>query len=976
MATKTSKAKARSGKGKADTHALVIVESPTKADTIRKYLGDGFRVEASVGHIRDLVDKKSQLSARDKRREAAWVKYGVNIENGFEPLEEIYRVPPDKKRQIDLLKRELADVDTLYLATDDDREGEAISWHLLEELKPKVPVKRLVFREITKSAIAAALADPREVDMDLVNAQRTRRIVDRLFGWDVSQVLWRKIKGGLSAGRVQSVALRLLVERERERIAFESTAYWDLRAKLEKAGDTAGPFDATLTHVGDRRVASSRDFDGTTGALKNPGVLILDETAARSLAERLLRHTPVVAKREVKPQTLRPSPPFTTSTLQQEANRKLRYSARRTMSLAQRLYEQGYITYMRTDSTRLSSQALDASRKTIRERFGTDYVPSSPRFYATKSKGAQEAHEAIRPAGESFTPPAVVRKKLDEASARLYELIWSRTLASQMKDAKVEQTSVDIQVDDARFRASGRTVVFPGYLAAVGTSRGSDEKILPTMAAGDALGWAATKEDGEASATALRAAGHSTRPPSRLNDATLVRALEERGIGRPSTYASIIQALLDRTYAFRRGGSSLVPTFLGMAVVQLLEAHMPHLVDYGFTREMEDRLDAIAQGDEAVGAYLRGFYRDGFAELGSGGGPVRGLVPLLEDVKDRIDPAVASGIEVGRREDGTALEVRIGRYGTFVRAGEQTATVPDEIAPDELTAEKIEELVATRARAEAPIGVDPDSGENVYVRNGRFGWYIQRGEQGEGLDPQRVSLSKGMEAETMTLQTALAQLALPRDLGKHPDNGEPVIAAVGRYGDFIRCGTETRSLQPGTLAAQISLDDAVALLRQPKARGGRQMLREIGKRESDGATIAIWTGRWGPYVTDGKLNKTLGEIDPAGIDMARAQVLLEEAERKKFGTLLGKHPKEKDREVRLMDGRFGAYVTDGAFNASVPKGTETEEVDLITAVELLETRGKPVKKRGRGGSRATRKPAAKKKPTKRKSTAKKATKKD
>lgn len=941
---------------------LVIVESPTKANTIRKYLGDGYEVQASVGHVRDLVTRKTDLPARDKRRDQAWVNYGVNIENGFAPLEEIYRVPPTKKAQIDTLKRALAEADELYLATDDDREGEAISWHLIEELKPKVPVHRLVFREITQAAIKRALDSTRDLDMDLVNAQRTRRVVDRLYGWDVSQVLWRKIKPGLSAGRVQSVALRLLAERENERIAFLVSEYWDLSAQLGKHGDPQD-FTANLLRVGDRRVATSRDFDATTGELTAKNVVVLDGPAAHALVESLADAPATVISREVKPLKQRPAAPFTTSTLQQEANRRLKFPAGKTMRVAQGLYEKGFITYMRTDSTTLSQQAIGAARAEISERHGAAYLPAAPRLYATKDRNAQEAHEAIRPAGDTFTHPDDARGRLAPDEYRLYDLIWRRTVASQMNDARLEQTVVDIKIAAATFRASGRTVVFDGFFAVTKVATDGDQPNLPIMAADEAL-----ERRGEA---AIQPREHHTRPPARLNDASLVRSLEEKGIGRPSTYATIIQHLLDRGYCFRRG-NMLVPTFMGMVVVRMLMAHMPHLVDYNFTAEMEARLDAIARGDADYAAYLRGFYSDGFADLEGG---VKGLTALIADVRDAIDPAQASGVSIGEH-DGALVEVRIGRYGTFLRIGEATASVPDDQAPDELDVARAIELVAERARADAPIGVDGD-GVEVFLKNGRYGWYVQFGRGGkDDAKPKMASLSKGMEPGQVTLELALRQLGLPRDIGTHPESGKPVTAHVGRYGDYVRVGEQSASLTAGVFAIDCTVQDAIAAMANKRTRSGREQLRVIGQRPSDNAEIALWNGRYGPYVSDGKFNKTLGEIDPDTVDLDAAIKLLIEAELAKTGRLLGINP-ANDAEVRLLDGRFGPYVTDGSLNASLPRGMDKDEVDLGLGLERLASHGKPVKKRG---ARGAKKPAGKttaatkvKAAAKKKATAKKTT---
>lgn len=923
-------------------NVLVIVESPTKANTIRKFLGDGYEVEASVGHVRDLVERKTDLPEGDPRRDQKWIKYGVNTENGFETLEEVYLVPPQKARQVALLKQALKRADQLFLATDDDREGEAISWHLAEELKPKIPIHRLVFHEITKEAIAAALAHPRQLDVNLVSAQRTRRVIDRLYGWDVSEVLWRKIKPGLSAGRVQSVALRLLVERERERIAFVKADWSSVHANLLKGKEG---FDAHLTQVGGQRVATGKDFDAATGQPR-AGVLVLDQAGSEALVARLQTAAAVVQQVETKPQTLRPAPPFTTSTLQQEANRKLRWSARQTMQTAQRLYENGHITYMRTDSVTLSTQAIDAARHLIAEQYGAAYLPAKPRLYQTKVANAQEAHEAIRPAGTRFSSPGDVAAQVSNDEARLYDLIWKRTVASQMADAQVEQTSVDLAVQPgdrgpaALLRASGRVTRFAGFLKAY--VEGSDDPeatladrddALPALAVGDVLNWGDPP---------LHAQHHTTQPPARLSDATLVKALEEKGIGRPSTYAAILQNLLDKVYCFRKG-QALVPTFMGMAVVTMIETHMPHLVDYAFTARMEERLDRIATGEDDVTAYLRGFYTDG---LDFGGQHVAGLRPLLTEVRDHIDPQQASSVTL--QHPGQApLVVRIGKYGTFVRLGEKTATVPDDVAPDELTLARAEALIEQKAKGDAPLGSDPESGRPVYLKNGRFGWFLQLGAMDEPVeDRKNVSLSKGMEPDTVDLTLALRQLTLPKVLGTDAATKQPVTAHAGRYGDYVQLGEERRNLTPGRFAVDATLDEALALLAKPKSRGGREHLRDIGQT-AEGVTVAVWSGRFGPYVTDGARNATIKVSDLDSIELAKALELLAAADKARTGDVLGTDP-QSNQPVRLLSGRFGPYVTNGAVNASLARGTQPEEINLEMALDRLRHFGKPAKTKGKG----------------------------
>ena len=918
--------------------SLVIVESPTKAATIRKYLGQGYDVQASVGHIRDLVERKSDLPEGDPRRDEKWVKYGVNTSNHFETLDEIYVVPKDKERQVAALRKAMHGIDTLFLATDDDREGEAISWHLLEVLKPKVEIRRLVFHEITREAIQRALESPRPLDEDLVSAQRTRRVVDRLYGWDVSEVLWRKIKPGLSAGRVQSVALRLLVERERERMAFVSADWASLHALLS-ANDSG--FDAALVALGDQKVAAGKDFDPTTGKLTR-GLVHLDITTAERLCAQLAGRTVQVERVETKPQTLRPSPPFTTSTLQQEANRKLRWAARQTMQVAQRLYESGYITYMRTDSVNLSTEAIAAARGLIAEQYGQAYVPAEPRRFKNHVANAQEAHEAIRPAGSQFAAFTEVAQAVGPAEARLYELIWKRTVASQMADAQVEQTSVDISVDHALFRTTGRVTRFAGFLKAY--VEGSDDPeqaladrdtTLPPLVKGQRLQWGRPP---------LRAANHTTQPPSRLSDAALIKALEEKGIGRPSTYAAILQGLLDKQYSFRKA-QALVPTFMGMAVVRMLEEHMPHLVDYAFTAKMESRLDRIASGHDDSAAYLCGFYESGFEQDGT---KIAGLQPLLASVRDKIDPSVASAIVIGTTDDGQGVAVRIGRFGTFVKVGERTANVPDDQEPDQMTVARALDLVEQKGKADAPLGHDPTTAKPIFLRNGRFGWFLQLGATTDGDERKNASLSKGMEPQQITVELALRQLALPRELGK--EAGVVVTAHVGRYGDYVQRGEDRRNLPPSLWAIDADFALAVALLAKPRAKNGSEQLRELGNHE--GKTVSLWNGRYGLYVTDGSGNASLkANANADAMDLAQALAMLAAKQQATAGKVLGTDP-DNGQPVRLIDGRFGPYLTNGASNASLVRGTATDDVSLELALDRLRHFGKPVKA-GKGKRRPT-----------------------
>ncbi|MDJ0520544.1 MAG: type I DNA topoisomerase [Planctomycetota bacterium] len=842
---KTSARKAKNGK------QLVIVESPAKAKTIGKFLGSDYEVQASIGHVRDLPSTRSELT--DKQRENKYSALGVDLEDDFRPM---YVIPPGKREQIRNLKAALKDAPALWLATDEDREGESISWHLLEVLKPKVPVHRLVFHEITNRAIKQALDTPREIDANLVRAQESRRILDRLFGYEVSPVLWRKIRPKLSAGRVQSVALRLLVEREMERIAFEPSEWWDIDALFATRGDEAAPFEALLRRLGDQPVAASGDFDRTTGKLAKDNVRVLGEKDAHALAERLAGKTAVVQDVEEKEFKERPAPPFTTSTLQQEAGRKLRYSSRRAMSLAQQLYENGLITYMRTDSTALSTQAVDAARGLIGERYGAAYLPESPRTYKTKVKNAQEAHEAIRPAGSRFASIDEVRASQGADAARLYELIWKRTVASQMTDARGKRVVVRVAVDDALFRASGKTIEFPGFRRAY--VEGSDdpaaelaeqESLLPPLTPGQEL-----------DVRQLEPKGHTTQPPARYTEASIVKALDQRGIGRPSTWASIIQVLLDREYAFRKGGRTLVPSFTAFAVVRMLKESFGRLLSYDFTASMEDDLDAISRGEMDRIEYLKRFY--------SGNGHP-GLHQLVQKGLDTIDPREVCSFPLGEA-GGRTIEVRVGKYGLFVSDGEQNASLREDIVPDELTAEAALEMIEVAARGPQALGNCPETGKPVYAKSGRFGPYVQLGDPVEGSKekPKMVSLLEGMSLETMDLATALRLLELPRDLGEHPEDEEKkhVFAHLGRYGPYVKWGTESRSIPAEINLLDIELAAAVALLKAPRRRRGQRApaapLKELGEHPVSGEPLKILDGRWGPYVTDGTVNASLPKSVP------------------------------------------------------------------------------------------------------------------
>jgi DNA topoisomerase-1 len=856
---------------------LVIVESPAKARTIAGYLGPEFVVESSVGHIRDLPDSAAEVP--EKYKGEPWARLGVDVEHGFEPL---YVVDPDKKKTVAQLRKELADADELLLATDEDREGEAIAWHLLEVLKPKVPARRMVFHEITRDAIERALGETRDVDERLVDAQESRRILDRLYGYEVSPVLWKKIMRGLSAGRVQSVATRLVVERERERMAFRAAAWWDLLATFDPES-----FEARLVSLDGQRVATGRDF-GPDGKLRGEASQ-LDEAAARGLAERLEGASFHVARLERKPYVRRPSPPFMTSTLQQEASRKLRYSAQTTMRLAQRLYENGHITYMRTDSTTLSESALTAAREQASSLFGADFVPPQPRRYERKVKNAQEAHEAIRPSGDRFRTPQDVRSELSPDEHALYELIWMRTIASQMKDAQGQTVSLRIAGDSTaaesvEFGASGTVITFRGFLAAYEEGRDIDrpaqeddeERRLPNLAEGDPV-----------ELRALEPQGHETSPPARYTEATLVRTLEELGIGRPSTYASILGTILDRGYVFKRG-TALVPAFLAFSVVNLLEQHFGRLVDYDFTARMEDDLDRIAAGDEHRVEWLGRFYfgdGPGAAEGGAvfqpgaggsadGASSSPGLQELVSDL-GAIDAREINSLEIGE-----GIVLRVGRYGPYLERDGQRASVPEELAPDELTLERAEELLA-QPTGDRELGTDPETGLPISARTGRYGPYVTEVlHDGSKEKPRTASLFKTMSLETVSLDDALRLLQLPRVVGVGED-GEEVVARNGRYGPFVQKGKESRSLESEEQLFTIELPGALALLAQPRQRRGQRAsakpLREIGTDPAGGREIVLKEGRFGPYVTDGETNASLRKgDDPETIALDRAVELLAE----------------------------------------------------------------------------------------------------
>ncbi|HEX4132945.1 MAG TPA: type I DNA topoisomerase [Pirellulales bacterium] len=861
--------------------SLVIVESPAKARTISKFLGKNFAVEASIGHVRDLPQGAKQIPAQYKHED--WAYLGVNVNDKFSP---VYIVPPGKTEHVRKLKGMMKDAKELYLATDEDREGEAISWHLRELLQPKIPVRRLVFHEITEEAIHAALEHPRDIDDALVRAQETRRIVDRLYGYEVSPLLWRKVRPKLSAGRVQSVAVRLIVERERERMAFVSATYWDLLGTFATAASEE--FQATLISYQGRRVPATRDFEPTTGKLKDPNLLLLDEAAAKKLADDLRRTEFRVVALDDKPYTSRPYPPFTTSTLQQEANRKLGFTARRTMQVAQSLYENGHITYMRTDSTNLASVAVGAARDLVAAEYGKEYLPDEARVYRTKVKNAQEAHEAIRPAGHPFELPDKLRGSLSAEEFKLFEMIWKRTIASQMADARGRRITIGVEGAGALFQVGGKTIDFPGYLRAY--VEGSDdpqaeladrETILPQV-----------KVDDRLACRAIESNDHSTQPPARYNEATLTKTLEEMGIGRPSTYASIIDTIQARDYVVKRG-NALVPTWTAFAVSQLLEAHLPNLVDYRFTAQMEDDLDAISRGETGHVDYLRDFY------FGNG---TSGLKNQLANKVEEINAAEVNRIPLrGKiKADGTSeapIVVRVGRFGPFLEQGDRRASIPEDLPPDELTPEAAAQLLDQSAQAEEPLGVCPTTGKPVFLKVGRFGPYVQRGTPEDDEKPQNASLLKGMKPEDIDLPTALKLLSLPRELGTDAKSGEKIVAHNGRFGPYVKCGDETRSLPADVSPLDVTLEQAIALLAEPKKQrrgfgAAKEPLRTLGDSTVTKQPIRMFEGRYGLYVTDGETNASLPKgADPEALSLEQAGALL--AERAARGPSTKKRPAKR-----------------------------------------------------------------------------------
>ncbi|WP_288292275.1 type I DNA topoisomerase [uncultured Varibaculum sp.] len=849
---------------------LVIVESPAKARTISGYLGSDFQVEASVGHIRDLPQPSA---LPDKLKQSGYKKFAVDVDDNFKPY---YVVNPDKKKTVAGLRKDLAQAEELYLATDEDREGEAIAWHLLEVLKPKVPVKRMVFHEITREAIDRALENTRDIDTDLVEAQETRRILDRLYGYEVSPILWRKVARHLSAGRVQSVATRLVVQRERERIAFIPANYFDLNATFSADG---GDFNARALEMDGVRFAVGRDFDDR-GQLKRKAT-VMDEKLWEKLVAALENQPRCqVTSVESKPYTRRPAPPFTTSTLQQEAGRKLRMSSRQTMALAQYLYENGYITYMRTDSTALSSQAISAARRQATGLYGADDVPEKPRFYAKKAKGAQEAHEAIRPAGDNFRTPDQVRGALTDQQAALYELIWKRTLASQMNDARgttdtvrvSAQIKVEGEAHELVFTASGTVITFRGFLAAY--EEGKDKSryastdsstALPKLSEGQAVAFSEVDRE---------KAAHVTSPPPRYTEASLVKTLEEKGVGRPSTYASTIGVIIERGYV-HRAGQALVPSWQAFSVVRLLEENLASLVDYDFTATMEGDLDQIAAGERDGKELLAHFYFGG----GSGGEFwARGLKDTVEGLGD-IDARALNSIEVL-----PGVNVRVGRYGPYLEDAEgKRASVPEELAPDELDAEKVKELFTISADTGRELGKDPENGNTIIVKNGRYGPYFTEvlpEDAPKGTKPRTASLFKTMSIETASLGDALKLLSLPRVVGKDPESGTEITAQNGRYGPYLKKGTDSRSLETEDQIFSITLEQALEIYAQPKTRRGRTAkppLKELGTDPNSGKPVVIKDGRFGPYITDGTTNVTVPRASTVeDIDADQAYTLLAE----------------------------------------------------------------------------------------------------
>ncbi len=854
---------------------LVIVESPAKAKTIEKFLGPDYKVAASYGHIRDLPGSAKEIPA--KHRKESWARLGVNTDDDYRPL---YIVPATSKKQVDELKKLMAKADELLLATDEDREGESISWHLLEVLQPKVPVKRITFHEITRSAIQRALQEARSVDEQLVRAQEARRVLDRLFGYELSPVLWRKVRTKLSAGRVQSAALRLVVEREEERQAFNKSPYWDVLASFTSS---EGEIEARLTHVDGKRVAGSRDFDSTTGAFdEKSDALILEQARAEKITDLCRAAVPwSVGSVEKKATRQKPSAPFTTSTLQQAASSRLRMSPKQAMRVAQFLYEgvdlgggdrEGLITYMRTDSVTLSEEALKEAAGFIASEFGDRYY-DGPRTYKTKARSAQEAHEAIRPTHMSRKPSEVAEYLTPEQVA-LYELIWQQAVASQMTDAEVDRTTIDLvaEANDGpyTYRLTGSVLTFPGFKAVMG--RDANDQLLPQVSEGDAIG----AEDSAMTLTSLEANGHETRPPARFTEASLVKKLEELGIGRPSTYTPTISTIQDREYVFKKG-TALVPTYVGMAVTRLLRDHFPHYVDLQFTAKLEDTLDGISEGKVDSVDFLSGFYKGDDEE--------EGLVNAIERRLPEIEyPAIPLGKDPETHEE---LRIKIGKSAVYVQRGEgenaDRATLPMDLLIDELTPQKANELIAARAKADEPLGQDEATGKDLFLKIGPYGPYLQLGEIEEGSKPKRVSLPKGMKVEDVTIEEAQRLIALPRLLGTDPATGKEVSAGLGRYGPYVERAGTYRSVGSMDDVYGIGLDEAIKLINEKRQKPTKVVLMDVGEHPESGKPIQLFEGRYGPYVSDGSANASIPKgKDPMKVTVPEAvELLVAAAARKK-----------------------------------------------------------------------------------------------
>ncbi len=855
--------------------SLIIVESPTKAKTIKKFLPKSVTVDSCNGHIRDLPASAKEIPAKLKKNK--WANLGIDIDNEYEPL---YVISPQKKKTVSRLKKLIKEADELILATDEDREGEGISWHIKDELKPKIPVKRMVFHEITKEAIEKALREFRDINMNLVNAQEARRVVDRLAGYTISPLLWKKIGPGLSAGRVQSVAVQLLVNRERERMRFRSGSYWDLKAVLEPAGQKIADskdkasltFEAEMTHLDDKRLASGKDFDESTGKLKKPdSVVLLGSNEAAGLKEELIGAEWSVESIDTKVQKRSPAPPFITSTLQQEANRKFGYSARDTMRIAQKLYEEGYITYMRTDSTNLSNQAVEAARHAVERMYGDDYLSKKVRTYGKKSKGAQEAHEAVRPAGSYFRTPSDT--SLTGREARLYDLIWKRTMATQMADARIEFTNVLIQAKTessrSQFKATGKKVLFPGFFRAY--VEGSDDPEAKLEDRDTPL--PSLQNEQELSCSDVIPVEHETKPPARFTEASLVKQLEKDGVGRPSTYATIIGTIMERDYV-RKEGNALVPTFTAFAVTELLEKYFPDLVDEHFTSQMEQKLDDIATGKEDRLEYLKSYYEG-----------EKGLKNMVENQESKIDPQDARHISLPV-EGLNGMRVFLGRFGPYVQLKKENGedvmgSIPEIMSPSDVTVDKLKKLVERSEQGPESLGKDPESGEQVYVLTGRFGPYVQLGEvTEENKKPKRVSLPKGMKESDVTLETALKLLELPRTLGEHPETGKPVKAGIGRFGPYVVHDGTFQSLGKDDDILEVGLDRALELLKQKKQKQKGKtssVIKDMGEHPENGEKIQIMTGRYGPYIKYGKKNISIPKNrDAESLDMGAVLDLIKQ----------------------------------------------------------------------------------------------------